>query len=191
MAKVKRGLIYLALVHYPVYNKHKKIVVTAVTNYDIHDISRASATFNLDGYFIVTPLESQQKLSRRIIDYWREGPGKELNYTRNESLLRTDIADSIEAVVSKIEKIHGKRPLLVGTSARLTRKNKRFIDFSDVERIARKNPILLLFGTGWGMDKRIIKECDHLLPPIKGPSEYNHLSVRSAVSIILDRIRGR
>ncbi len=31
---------------------------------------------------------------------------------------------------------------------------------------------------------------DFFLEPIKGPSDYNHLSVRSAVAIVLDRLLG-
>jgi len=34
-------------------------------------------------------------------------------------------------------------------------------------------------------------EADAALEPIVGPTEYNHLSVRSAVSIILDRLRSQ
>ena len=33
-----RKQIYLALVHYPVYNKRREVVCTSVTNFDIHDI---------------------------------------------------------------------------------------------------------------------------------------------------------
>ena len=50
-------------------------------------------------------------------------------------------------------------------------------------------PELLIFGTGWGLTREILDRCDDLLEPVRGTGEYNHLSVRSAASIILDRLR--
>jgi len=52
-------------------------------------------------------------------------------------------------------------------------------------------PILLLFGTGWGLEKNIIKEADYVLDPVEGVGEYNHLPVRAAIAIILDRLIAR
>lgn len=34
--------LYLGLVHYPIYNKNMQVIATAVTNFDIHDISRTA-----------------------------------------------------------------------------------------------------------------------------------------------------
>jgi hypothetical protein len=50
---------------------------------------------------------------------------------------------------------------------------------------------LLLFGTGWGLTEDVIARAHHRLPPIMGPGTYNHLSVRSAAAVILDRVCGR
>jgi hypothetical protein len=36
--------LYLALLHYPVYDKDHKIVTTSITNMDIHDIARSART---------------------------------------------------------------------------------------------------------------------------------------------------
>jgi hypothetical protein len=50
-------------------------------------------------------------------------------------------------------------------------------------------PFLILFGTGWGLAEEV-KDCsDYILAPIEGEG-YNHLSVRSAAAIILDRLIG-
>ena len=43
--------LYVGLVHYPMYDKNFNIVATAVTNYDLHDISRSSKTFGVKRYF--------------------------------------------------------------------------------------------------------------------------------------------
>jgi hypothetical protein len=52
------------------------------------------------------------------------------------------------------------------------------------------NPYLLLLGTAWGLSENLIAEADYVLEPIKGVSDYNHLSVRSAAAIIMDRLMG-
>jgi hypothetical protein len=49
---------------------------------------------------------------------------------------------------------------------------------------------VLVFGTGWGLTEEVLGRADDLLEPILGTGAYNHLSVRSAAAIILDRLRG-
>lgn len=49
--------LYIALLHYPVYNKNKQVTATAIFNYDIHDISRISKTYGVKKFFIVQPLQ--------------------------------------------------------------------------------------------------------------------------------------
>jgi hypothetical protein len=53
----------------------------------------------------------------------------------------------------------------------------------------RNTPFFLLFGTGWGLTQEVKDSSDYVLAPIEGRG-YNHLSVRSAVAIILDRLLG-
>lgn len=43
--------LYLGLVHYPIYNKNMQVIATAVTNFDIHDISRTARTYEVKKYF--------------------------------------------------------------------------------------------------------------------------------------------
>ena len=47
---------------------------------------------------------------------------------------------------------------------------------------------VLVFGTAWGLAEELIDQCDYILDPIAGAGSYNHLSVRSAASIYLDRL---
>ena len=53
-------------------------------------------------------------------------------------------------------------------------------------------PVLLCFGTGWGLAPSVMALATHRLAPIASPRAdgYNHLSVRAAVAIILDRLLG-
>jgi hypothetical protein len=91
--------------------------------------------------------------------------------------------------VEEIEKIEGKRPIIVTTSARVYDNSITYEAMSE-KMFNDDNTYLLLFGTGHGLIDEIMDSCDHILDPIRGKTRYNHLSVRSAVAIILDRLLG-
>jgi hypothetical protein len=44
---------------------------------------------------------------------------------------------------------------------------------------------------GWGLAPQALSLCTHVLEPVEGADGYNHLSVRSAAAVILDRLLGR
>jgi hypothetical protein len=184
--------IYVALVHHPVRNRNGDVVTTAVTNLDIHDLARASRTYDVRGMYIVTPLEQQRSLVSRIIEHWQEGEGTAYNPIRGEAFTRVHVAASAEDTSQDIETKTGRRPLWVATGANLDRETIPYDTLRD--RIVEEDgPLLLLFGTGWGLTEEFIQCCDQWLPgvrAVKGRDGYNHLSVRSAVSIILDRLLG-
>lgn len=178
----------IALVHYPVVNKRAEIIGSAVTNLDIHDIARTARTYGLAEYFIVTPYADQQNLVEELLAHWKTGHGSTYNPARKEALDRVCVVDSLASVIALLTERYGKRPLLVTTSALL---RETTIGYGALtERIKNQEPILLVFGTAHGLAPEIIALSDTTLPPIKGGTDYNHLSVRSAVSIILDRLLG-
>jgi hypothetical protein len=178
----------IALIHYPVINKSGETIGSAVTNLDIHDIARAARTFGVDEYYIVTPYMDQQELVTEIIEHWLTGHGARYNPARKSALALVRLADCLEDVIDKISDKRGRRPSLVTTSARL---QENCITFTDARRrIETGKPVLLLFGTAHGLAPEVISKADYTLPPIGGETGYNHLSVRSAVSIVLDRLLG-
>lgn len=185
-----RNKVYLALVHYPVYNRNREIVCTSVTNFDIHDISRSCATYQIKKYFLIIPVEAQKKLTERIISYWQNGIGGKYNKDREKAFDITTVSESVEDAMKKIEEIEGVKPLLVTTSARTFENSVSYKEFSTMVNKEDKNIYLLLFGTGWGLSDEIMEKSDYILEPIRGKCEYNHLSVRAAVAIILDRLFG-
>ena len=67
------------------------------------------------------------------------------------------------------------------------RRNKHIDMHTFFDMLTNRN-VLLLFGTGWGFTEDFLSSVDYILEPIKGIKEFNHLSVRSAVAITLDRI---
>jgi hypothetical protein len=56
----------------------------------------------------------------------------------------------------------------------------------------KSRPVLVLFGTGWGLPSPVVAAADLRLAPIRAAAEtgYNHLSVRAACAITLDRLLG-
>lgn len=180
--------LYCALVHYPVLDKQKNSVAVSLTNLDIHDIARSSCTFGLGGYYVLTPLQDQRALLADILRHWREGAGKTSNPDRDMALgCVTGLATVADAVADIFART-GQEPLVIGTAARHA--GGGTVGFTQVREAAYERPVLLLFGTGHGLAPECAAMCRAFLPPIRWQSGFNHLSVRAAVAIILDRILG-
>jgi tRNA (guanine37-N1)-methyltransferase len=179
--------VYVALLHYPVYDKNGQIVTTAVTNMDIHDIARSGRTYGIRGFYVVTPVKALQKLARKIIHHWEQGYGSQYNVTRKQALALARITDTLDEVLIDIERECGEKPLLIVTSARPGGKRTSFTELQDM-LIKTRQPFLLILGTGWGLTEAIFSRSDYVLEAIEGPTDYNHLSVRSAAAILLDRL---
>lgn len=178
--------IDVALVHYPVINKAGDIIGSAVTNLDLHDIARAGLTYGIDTYWVVVPDEQQQGVAGKIVAHWTEGYGGTVNPHRRDALSLIRICSTLDEVVDGMTAKWGARPFVIATCAR---PGQSSIEYAAVRKMAaEERQLLLLFGTAWGLTPEILQRADGILPPLKGAGEYNHLSVRSAVSIILDRI---
>ncbi|SDO80115.1 RNA methyltransferase [Desulforhopalus singaporensis] len=180
--------VHLALIHHPVMNKNRETIGSAVTNLDIHDIARMARTYGVLNYFIATPYSDQHQLVEEILQHWRDGHGARYNPARKEALAIVKLANSLAEIRETVAAQYGKSPLVVTTSALEQKNNVSYAELRD--RIADGEHILLLFGTAHGLAPEIMKQADIGLPPIKGGTDYNHLSVRSASSIILDRLLG-
>ncbi len=189
--KHRRAPIYVALMHHPVYDKNHQVVTTAVTNMDIHDICRAGKTYGIQGFYVVTPVKPLQKLALKIIDHWEVGYGSQYNVTRKDALALARISDNLDDTIIDIEKECSQKPLIVVTSARDTGTERTsFVALQDMLHSVTR-PFLVIFGTGWGLTETIISRADYVLEAVAGGSDYNHLSVRSAAAIILDRLLAR
>lgn len=181
--------LFIALVHYPVVNKPGDVVTTSVTNLDVHDIARSARTYGAAGYYIVTPTPAMQRFVRRVTQFWSDGVGAEYNATRREAFTLIRLADDLAEVVADIERRRGRRPVQVITSAR---PRPGVVSFEDLRRRLGENSedFLLILGTGWGLHSSLFAETDLTLEPIEPDSDYNHLSVRAALAIMLDRLMG-
>lgn len=185
-----KSSVYISLLNYPSLNKKGEIVSTSITPLSIHDIARASATYGVKKYFVVNPVPSQRRLIKRISDYWNIGFGKEYNENRSIALSFIRSITDLKVAVNHIKRAEKKYPKLITTSAR------KFPNTITFEKLRKKifledDAYLLVLGTGWGLPPEIMLESDYILEAINGYTDFNHLSVRSAASIILDRLLGK
>ncbi len=193
LGETKRSVladVYIALVHHPVYDKQQNIVTTSITNIDIHDIARSALTYGVRRYFVVNPVRSLHALAEKILDHWQVGHGSTYNKTRKDALSIVTLAYTLEGVHQIIEQHTGKTPYVVATSAKWGKTDR--VTFGSLRARLRVSdrPILLLLGTGWGLTEAILERADATLEPIEGKGTYNHLSVRAAAAIMLDRLLG-
>jgi len=182
--------LFIALIHHPVLDRRGEIVTSAVTSLDIHDLARASRTYGVRAMYVVHPVAEQREFARTVIDHWRIGTGRKFDSRRKEALENVEVMRDLDEAVAAAERDGGARPLLVHTSAR----SEGGSSAEEVRAMAERTdgpPLMVLFGTGFGLAPEMQRRADVVMGPIRGVSEYNHLSVRSAAAIILDRLRGR
>lgn len=174
------------LIHFPVKNKKGLPIGSAITTIDLHDIARASMTFGVKGFYVVTPYDDQAMLAGQVTDHWTKGVGGKLNPFRKDALELIRVAHTFEDAITRIRQEELGPVMTVATSA------TPIPGFIKTQALRQKleNGIshALIFGTAWGLADELLDRCDYALEPIFGKNGYNHLSVRSAASIYLDRI---
>lgn len=185
----------MVLLHSPVTNRRGELVTTAVTNMDIHDIARTSRTYGVRSYFLVTPIRVQHAMVSKILTHWSTEQSKAYHPDRFEALELVRVAADFEEVINSIKQATGaQKPFVVLTDARETPQSMTYPELRKfIDSEPDGEPVVLVFGTGWGVSDRFYPAVDRILAPVHGPegSQYNHLSVRSAVAIILDRLLSR
>jgi hypothetical protein len=187
----------VGLIHYPIRDSKGNVVATNITNLDVHDIARASRVFGVSKYFLVHPMADQRAFVHRMLDHWRVGDGANYNAKRKTALTMVETAENLDSAITSWNQELGRndRPLVVSTHARALDGVPQ-VSFRElrakIESAGPDQRLFLVFGTGYGLTDDFMRTCDLLLEPIKGaqPDDYRHLSVRSAVSIILDRLCG-
>jgi hypothetical protein len=180
--------LYIALVHHPVVNRRGEVVASAVTNLDLHDIARAACTFGAKRFFVTTPLEDQQGFARQIVDHWTVGPGADHIPDRRRAMELVRVMGSLDDAIDAVTVAEARPPRVVATCAR---EHPQVIGCAALrDQLGGGHPHLLLFGTAWGLAPDVIAAADCVLAPIAGAGGYNHLSVRSAAAIVMDRLLG-
>jgi hypothetical protein len=167
-------------------NREGRVVATALTSLDVPDMGRTARTYNVKRFYVVHPVESQRRIAARLLDFWLS---EEELPTRREALELVAVRADLEEVYQEIAAEEGQAPLVLGTTARAHRVPYPKLPWEEARRVLRERPVLVLFGTGHGMTDELLAACDALLPAVRAGG-YNHLSVRAAAAIILDRLKG-
>lgn len=182
--------LFIALLHHPVVDRTGRIVTSAITSLDLHDIARSARTYGVRGFFVVHPVPEQREFAATVIDHWRFDFGRAHDSRRREALELIEIVADLDVAVASAARICGTIPLLVHTSAR-NRSGMTFGEMRARMEAADAAPVMLMLGTGFGLAPAVAERADLALEPIHGADDYNHLSVRAAAAIMLDRLRGR
>ncbi|HHJ64835.1 MAG TPA: RNA methyltransferase [Aquifex aeolicus] len=187
---MKNDHVFVALLHYPAMDREGKIIVTSFTTMDLHDIARPARAYEVGGFYIVQPVDGQRIVIQRQISYWLSEEGRRANPTRYEIVRLVRLKYTLDEVVEELKRERGRRPVLVGTDARKYPNSVSYAELRDrIER--REEDFLLLFGTGYGIPPDMMRTFDLILEPVYGAADWNHLSVRNAAAIILDRLLSR
>jgi hypothetical protein len=178
-------------------NRRGEVVTTAVTNLDLHDISRSARTYGASGYFVVTPLEVQHQVVGRILSHWQTPQSQEFHPDRFEALSLVRLAKDFEEVKASIKALHGEGPEVMMPDARPLAGSISYAEAREqLLAPGRTRPAVIVLGTGWGIAEAFYPTVDRILAPVHGleikkdSKAYNHLSVRAAAAIIFDRLFG-
>ena len=204
---------FVVLLHYPIVNKHGEEVVTSVTNLDIHDIARSCKTYGVSRYFIVNPEPEQERLVGQIIGHWREEISKIWHPARARALALCQFCRSFEEAYNEADRLNredhpgAKAPFVVMPDARELKGVDPWSYAELREKLASGRlgpdddgfrPLMVVYGTGWGISESFFPKVDRVLRPLRAlpnpindESRYNHLSVRAAAAIVLDRLFGQ
>jgi hypothetical protein len=175
----------IALVHSPVLDRRGDVVTSAVTNLDIHDIARLATTYNLSRYYLVTPADEQQLLVSRIVEHWRMGAGASYNPDRCRALDSLTVTNTLDEAFADWQSLAGPESLMVLTGAN----HQGGIDSPEAGALAADHSLMVVLGTGHGLAPELYSADRPCLAPVRA-GHYNHLSVRTAAAIMLDRLIG-
>ena len=184
------GGAYVMEVHYPVLDKRGEKSSTAITGMDLHDIARACRTYGIKKYLLVTPIAQQREMAKRIAGHWTSGWGADYNPDRREAFSTLKIFASVQKAIAWAEEKEKKPVFKIATTAKRHAGAQHWLTLKR-EILRRDHSPLIIFGTGWGLHDEVMETADAVMTPICGGKDgWNHLSVRSAVSITLDRFFG-
>lgn len=180
--------IHLVLRHDHVLGRKKLPIHASVTQVDLHDFCRLASTYALAGVHCVTELDAQRSMVAEMTRYWEQGAGRRYNPDRSHALAKLQVHGHFDDAIAAVTDDEGREPVLVATSAQpVPEKVLEFNAFWDrITPLGR--PVMLQFGTSWGLSSEQMSRCEWVLPPVEGRDGYNHLSVRCAAAIIVDRL---
>ena len=182
--------LFVALIHYPVLDRNGRTITSMITSLDLHDIARSARTYDVRAFYVIHPLAEQRDFAVKVMNHWRFDHGRLFDSRRREALDLIEVVANLDDAAAAAQTLSGAAPRLAYTSARA----QNGIDFATLRaqlNLEAAAPVMLMLGTGFGLAPPMRDRADLILAPINGPGAYNHLSVRAAAAIMLDRLRGR
>lgn len=196
LKKMTKHFVVVVLLHYPMLNRKGETVATSITNIDLHDISRSARTYEVDATAFVTPIPEQRTIIERILGYWDQGRTREWHPDRNDAFSRFRLCSSFEDVITFVRE-QGSGPIEVVMPDARDLPGLTQVSAASIRERWESEPVVgskvIVFGTGWGIAPEFFSKVDTFTKPIFGPlgrDGYNHLSVRAATAILLDRLFG-
>lgn len=195
----------IALLHHPVLDAKSDVVTSTLTTMDVHDLSRSARTYGCEAFYVVHPVEAQRTLAARILDHWTHGSSAKRIPDRKDALAIVRVVSTLEDALGDVSRGAASgagaatdRPHVWVTAARSVSDRSMSWPAARAELATEGPPVLLVFGTSWGLAPTVLEGADALLAPIhaaperRAPdvAEWNHLSVRAACAIALDRLKG-
>ena len=181
----------MALLHHPVLDREGAIVTSAITNLDVHDIARSAMTYGLCAYYLVHPIAAQRLLVERITSHWIDGSGARRIPDRVAPMQLVRIVPSLKDAIANLSE---GQEVIVWTTGAGPSQTSRCLSHHEASAVLCESgpPVLIVFGTGWGLHQNIHDAATGRLAAIHsaGPEGFNHLSVRAAAAILLDRLLG-
>ena len=182
------GRLDLALVHAPVLNRRGETIAATCDEFDFFDLSRLCLTYPVRRFYVVQPVEAQQAMVRRMLAHARsEARDVEARRSFEAARLVSELDDAIAESRREFSE-EGRGHCVVATSARA---GDGALEFAEARAMIRSEDgvgILLLIGKGWGLAEPAFATADRRLAPIDAGTGFNHLSVRAATAILLDRL---
>jgi tRNA (guanine37-N1)-methyltransferase len=173
----------VALVHHPVVDRTGQVITATIDHFDVFDASRLSLTYPIGTVFVVNPEPSQRALAERLIKHGTDAHRAE---DRRGVMHKTTWVPDLQGAIEAIRARDGRRPRVIATSAR---PQPNAIGFAELRaELSRGEPHLLLVGKASGLAQEALDGADLRLCPIDAGTGYNHLSVRSALAIMIDRL---
>ena len=174
---------YLALVHYPVLNRNGETICSTVDSFDYFDAARLAQTYGIARLFVVNPEPAQKALVDRLIAH---GRAEERAHVERGYFDRSEWVADVNAACARVQTLHGVAPRVVATTA------SAGPDATSISALRRRlegdEPQLWLIGKAWGMAPALLQSADEIAKAIDAGTGYNHLSVRSALAIYIDRL---
>ncbi len=185
------GRLSVGLVHHPVLDAKGETSTSTLTTMDVHDLSRSARTYGCDALYLVHPVQAQRDLAHRIVDHWTHGSSAKRIPDRKEALAIVKVVATIDEARAAMTEPEGE-PVEVWVTAARSLSGKSLSWPAARARLRAPGPrVLTLFGTSWGLAREVIDRADALLEPIQArDGDWNHLSVRAACAITLDRLLG-